>query len=910
MSITGPYTVSSGSSANGTIVDNGGILYVDSGGSTSGTVVNSGGYETVYTGGVASGTKVSSGGFQYVDGGTATSTVVSSGGDESVSAGGYALDTQVENGGSANVEHGGSTSGTVVSSGGYEIVSSNGSATGTKIRSGGFQDVYVDGTAISATVSSGGEQDVSNGIASSTVIASGGDEYVSNGGSTVGTIVSGGGYEYVYSGGSASGTTVDSGGYEYVYYGGSATRTTVDSGGYEEVDIGAFESGAQINSGGMFSLNGGQATGVVVSSGGALELTISSALGAWTPPAAGATIDGVKISAGAEIDLNVVNGGSVSGFIVGSGGYEQVQSGGFESGGVVKSGGVAEFEGGEVSGLVVSSGGVVDLSNLAYVAGSSGYLVGTPSGGQYPVTVTEGSATATFYVASSGSPPTLHLVADSAGGTDVEFLGSATVSTIAITGAVAGQKTTFETPIDPFSGVTLDDAIAGATDVLTIKLTGDGGTLADGSGFSGLTPTPTPGVFTLSGTAAAITSELDAVVFTPAAAGTTNFTLSDANAAGATMAVDNTTSVVDTDPAQVPTLAITSAAGLTHQATQTISGTIDPADAGLTVSLYDGTTLLGTAAPNASGVWSNSFSLLLTGQPQSITAQATDADGYTATSPAVVYTFVSPPSLSTGHANDIAFSGDVRGPDNFIDIPNLVASYGDLIAVFGTNYQAAQNWYNANQSQEQRADTFDGLDYVASYGDLIGAFKSAGSEQAVLDDGASHYIAYGFDEGRTTTFNGLDYIASYGDLIQAFGANGDAGAYHYIEDGASEGRTTTFDGLDYIASYSDLIHAFGANEQAGAEHFIDYGYSEGRTTSFDGLEYIASYGDLMKAFGANNDAGATHYIDYGFSEGRSADLFNVAAYKSAHPDLIGKYATTDAFLTAYINDYVAGKPLT
>jgi parallel beta-helix repeat protein len=256
------------------------------------------------------------------------------------------------------------------------------------------------------------------------------------------------------------------------------------------------------------------------------------------------------------------------------------------------------------------------------------------------------------------------------------------------------------------------------------------------------------------------------------------------------------------------------------------------------------------------------------------------------------------------HPNDLALSGSVTGALNFIDTLNFVASYGDLINAFGTNQQAAQNWYTTREPIEQRVETFDGLDYVASYGDLINAFKSAGSKQAVLDAGATHYIDYGYNEGRTTTFNGLDYIASYGDLINAFGANSDAGAYHYIENGASEGRTTTFDGLDYIASYGDLIKAFGANEQAGAEHFIDNGQKEGRTTTFDGLDYIANYTDLMKAYGANNDAGATHYIDNGFSEHRSTS-FNVGAYESAHPDLIGKFSSNDAFLTAYINTYKA-----
>jgi hypothetical protein len=267
-----------------------------------------------------------------------------------------------------------------------------------------------------------------------------------------------------------------------------------------------------------------------------------------------------------------------------------------------------------------------------------------------------------------------------------------------------------------------------------------------------------------------------------------------------------------------------------------------------------------------------------------------------------VNSFAPPPSVV--HTNDISRSGDVTGAYNFIDLLNLQASYGDLIKAFGPNTQAMQNWFNANQASEHRADTFDGLDYIASYGDLVNAFKSAGSKKAVLDAGAAHYINAGSKEGRTTTFNGLDYIASYGDLINAFGVNGDAGAYHYIESGASEGRSTTFDGLDYIASYTDLIKAFGANEQAGAAHFIGAGSREGRATTFDGLAYIASNTDLMNAFGANSDAGAKHYISNGLSERRSTS-FDVAAYESAHPDLIGQYASNDAFLTAYINTYKA-----
>jgi V8-like Glu-specific endopeptidase len=339
--------------------------------------------------------------------------------------------------------------------------------------------------------------------------------------------------------------------------------------------------------------------------------------------------------------------------------------------------------------------------------------------------------------------------------------------------------------------------------------------------------------------------------------------------------------------------------------------------------------VVGLVSSSTDGIGSRGyFTQITTAVFNQIEAWVAQDDSPPPTSPAL-------PPRQVSEPNNLALSGDML---------NFVASYGDLINAFGTNQQAAQNWYNTREPIEQRVETFDGLDYVASYGDLISAFKSAGSKLAVLDAGATHFINSGYTEGRNITFDSLDYIASYGDLINAFGANGDAGAYHYIENGASEGRTTTFDGLDYIASYGDLIKAFGANEQAGAAHFITSGSKEGRTTTFNGLDYIASYGDLIKAFGANNDAGATHYIDNdasegrkttvdgldyianytdlmkafganeqagaehyidnGFSEGRSTS-FNVGAYESAHPALIGKFRSNDAFLTAYINTYKA-----
>ena len=120
-----------------------------------------------------------------------------------------------------------------------------------------------------------------------------------------------------------------------------------------------------------------------------------------------------------------------------------------------------------------------------------------------------------------------------------------------IAGTASGQTTTSEAPVKPFAHVLVGDSNYGATDTLTITLGGAGGTLTDGTGFSNLTPAGA-GVYRLSGTAAAITSEVDALVFTPKAgapntSSTTTFTLSDQSSAGGAPVVDATTTVINKD---------------------------------------------------------------------------------------------------------------------------------------------------------------------------------------------------------------------------------------------------------------------------------------------------------------------------------------------------------------------------
>ena len=105
-----------------------------------------------------------------------------------------------------------------------------------------------------------------------------------------------------------------------------------------------------------------------------------------------------------------------------------------------------------------------------------------------------------------------------------------------ITGTVAGHTTSADAAVEPFAGVTIADPNSGATDTLTITLSdGANGTLT-GTGLIN----DGGGVYTLAAASpATISSELDALVFTPTAGApgsstTTSFTLSDVSTAGTT----------------------------------------------------------------------------------------------------------------------------------------------------------------------------------------------------------------------------------------------------------------------------------------------------------------------------------------------------------------------------------------
>lgn len=173
-----------------------------------------------------------------------------------------------------------------------------------------------------------------------------------------------------------------------------------------------------------------------------------------------------------------------------------------------------------------AAGDSIDLAGVGYLSTDYVAYSGTSSGGTVTIDNQSGAAIASFALSGYYNASDFSLGPDA--NNDI-LLYDAVAPTI--TGTTT-TDTTSEKPVTPFSGVTIGDANVDATDKLSITFRG-GGTLADGAGFNGLSGSN--GSYTLTGTAAAITSELAALVFTPVdgvpnTSVTTTFTLSDTRA--------------------------------------------------------------------------------------------------------------------------------------------------------------------------------------------------------------------------------------------------------------------------------------------------------------------------------------------------------------------------------------------
>ncbi|ENW9001478.1 calcium-binding autotransporter Cah [Escherichia coli] len=317
---------------------------------------NTGG-QWIQNGGIAGNTTVTTNGRQVVlEGGTASDTVIRDGGGQSLN--GLAVNTTLNNRGEQWVHEGGGATGTIINRDGYQSVKSGGLATGTIINTGAeggpdsdnsYTGQKVQGTAESTTINKNGRQIILfSGLARDTLIYAGGDQSVH--GRALNTTLNGG-YQYVHRDGLALNTVINEGGWQVVKAGGAAGNTTINQNGELRVHA------------------GGEATAVTQNTGGALVTSTA------------ATVIGTN-----RLGNFTVENGKADGVVLESGGRLDVLESHSAQNTLVDDGGtLAVSAGGKATSVTITSGG-------ALIADSGATVEGTNASGKFSIDGTSGQA--------------------------------------------------------------------------------------------------------------------------------------------------------------------------------------------------------------------------------------------------------------------------------------------------------------------------------------------------------------------------------------------------------------------------------------------------------------------------------------------------------------------------------------
>jgi hypothetical protein len=339
-----------------------------------------------------------------------------------------------------------------------------------------------------------------------------------------------------------------------------------------------------------------------LSVGNTLDVNVSDIAGTGT----------LSIVGTLEIDANHVSDSGQTYASVGSGQSVQL----YENSAILEIGGsevdTSTFE------AVIKGFAVGDKIDLTGIAGGNNY-----SFDGSVLTIESGNTVLASLLISNPATTSFAVTGDGSGGTAITL--TETGPTITISGPIAGDN--IINKAEAAAGVTLSGTAAVGTDGAAVNGQIATITIVDSTGATEdtLTSTVSNGTWSVNLAAAQIQGLADGTYFVEA-------NVSDMAGNVATTATQTFT--LDTT---APTIAITSAGGSTNQASQTITGTVDAADAGATVTVLDGATVVGSAVVQSNGSWT-ATGVTLSNGTNSLTAKVTDVAGNTATSAAVVYT--------------------------------------------------------------------------------------------------------------------------------------------------------------------------------------------------------------------------------------------------------------------------------
>ena len=324
-----------------------------------------------------------------------------------------------------------------------------------------------------------------------------------------------------------------------------------------------------------------------------------------------------------------------------------------------------------------------------------------------------------------------------------------------------------------------------------------------------------------------------------------------------------------------PNVTITSPGGETDDRLQTISGTIDIADAGLTISLWDGAILLGTATPAPDGDWSANV-VLASYDAQTVTATATDGAG------------------DTGKSQNVPFTLDIN------------AAHDDLHVVTGQPYRAYEYDYAAGgQTLATKiyypvvtSEPYTGAEYdygpggylmraeyvgvtdapYSSYEyDFVGGVYSSAKFEVTRPPAGATYSSYELDYNYANVFVGDKFFFTQISGQSYTGEEEDFDAHNAL----SRVLLTGFSG----PGYSSLELDYDAGTYAGYKAFFGGDGALYTSTEID----VSAAGEVTKALYSGFVSTPYSSIEYDYSDGalsglilNETDLPGTSGYYAEH----------------------------